>query len=81
MYVVTPCLNSGRYISYNHIVVVVAKKIAISITLDGDVLRDLDELLRQMQERELRARKPLSNRSSLIERIVADYVRGKGTNG
>ncbi len=81
MYVVTPCLDSGRYISYNHIVVVVAKKIAISVTIDGEILRALDELLRQMQERELRTRKPLSNRSSLIERIVADYIRGKGANG
>ncbi len=60
---------------------VVAKKVAISVTIDKEILRDLDEVLRQVQERELRSRRHLSNRSSLIERIVADYVRGKGANG
>jgi len=52
-----------------------AKKVAISITIDGELLRDLDEMLRKAQEQELRTKKSLSNRSSLIERIVADYVR------
>ena len=55
--------------------VLVAKKTAISITIDGEILRSLDEILREMQQGELRSRKPLSNRSSLIERIVAEYVR------
>jgi len=58
--------------------VVVAKKVAISVTIDGDLLRALDELLRELQEKELRGRKHLSNRSSLIEQIVADYLGRKG---
>ena len=51
-----------------------AKKVAISVTIDGDVLRDVDNLLRNVQEKELRSRRRLSTRSSLIERMVADGV-------
>jgi metal-responsive CopG/Arc/MetJ family transcriptional regulator len=63
-----------------HIIIypsVVAKKVAISITLDGDLLRDLDALLRETQARELRTRRRLSTRSSLIERIVREKVQGR----
>jgi len=59
-------------------IVLVAKKIAISITIDGDILEALDELLRQTQEKELRSRKSLTNRSSLVELIIADYIRRQG---
>jgi metal-responsive CopG/Arc/MetJ family transcriptional regulator len=76
----TPCLDGCRYISYNHIVALVAKKTAISITIDGDLLRALDAMLREVQEKELRGRKKLSNRSALIERIVADYVSRRGSD-
>lgn len=54
-----------------------AKKVPISITIDGDVLRDVDNLLRNVQEKELKSRRALSTRSSLIERMLADSVRGK----
>ena len=52
-----------------------AKKVAISVTIDRDVLRDVDNLLRSVQEKELKSRRSLSNRSSLIERMLADKVR------
>jgi len=64
----------------NHIIIcltVMAKKVAISVTIDRDVLRDVDNLLRNVQEKELRSRRSLSNRSSLIERLLADGVRTK----
>ena len=54
-----------------------AKKIAISVTIDGDVLRDVDNLLRDIQAKELRSRRSLSTRSSLIEHILAEGVQGK----
>ncbi|HZW85807.1 MAG TPA: hypothetical protein VFE91_07910 [Nitrososphaerales archaeon] len=47
-----------------------AKKVAISITLDGDVLKELDSALREVQEKELKDRKPLSNRSGFIEKLI-----------
>ena len=47
-----------------------AKKVAISVTIDGVLLRDLDSLLREVQTKELRSRKKLSTRSSLIEQIL-----------
>ncbi len=47
-----------------------AKKVAISVTIDGDVLRELDSLLRDIQAKELKSRKSLSTRSSLIEEII-----------
>ena len=58
-----------------------AKKIAISVTIDGDVLRDVDNLLRDVQAKELRSRRSLSTRSSLIERILADGVEGMNADG
>jgi metal-responsive CopG/Arc/MetJ family transcriptional regulator len=52
-----------------------AKKVAISVTIDGDVLRDVDNLLRNVQERELRSRRQLSTRSSLIEQMLTERLR------
>jgi hypothetical protein len=75
---VTPCFDGGRYISYYHIVVVVAKKVAISVTIDGDILLGFDAVLREIQQKELQGKKPLSNRSSLIEQVLADFVRRQG---
>ena len=54
-----------------------AKKVAISITLDGEILKDLDEELRRVQAEEIRQRRGLSTRSSLIER----YVRSSLSQG
>ena len=51
-----------------------AKKVAISVTIDMDVLRDVDDLLRNVQEKELKARRSLSTRSSLIEKMLRDGV-------
>jgi metal-responsive CopG/Arc/MetJ family transcriptional regulator len=51
-----------------------AKKVAISITIDGDVLRTLDGTLREIQSKELSKGRLSSNRSTLIERIVRDWV-------
>jgi len=51
-----------------------AKKVAISVTIDGDVLRDVDNLLRNVQEKELRSRRHLSTRSSLIEQMLAERL-------
>jgi metal-responsive CopG/Arc/MetJ family transcriptional regulator len=56
-----------------------AKKIAISITIDGDVLRELDSYLRQIQSAEIRSRRSLSTRSSLIEQFVRDGIGRKKT--
>lgn len=53
-----------------------AKKVAISVTIDGDVLRELDILLREVQARELKSRKSLSTRSSLIEQIIRRRLEG-----
>jgi hypothetical protein len=58
-----------------------AKKVAISVTIDGDVLRDVDNLLRNVQEKELRSRRRLSTRSSLIEGIIAERMRTGGAGG
>jgi metal-responsive CopG/Arc/MetJ family transcriptional regulator len=55
-----------------------AKKVAISITIDGDVLRALDAYLREIQAAELRARRSLSTRSNLIEQLVRDGISRKG---
>jgi hypothetical protein len=54
-----------------------AKKVAISITVDGDVLRSLDNALRTAQSKELTGGRLTSNRSSLIEGIIRDWVDGK----
>ena len=58
----------------------VAKKTAISITIDSDILRALDDLLRSIQEKELKGRKRPSNRSRLIERIIADHLGRESAN-
>jgi metal-responsive CopG/Arc/MetJ family transcriptional regulator len=55
-----------------------AKKKAISITIDGDVLRSLDDALRAAQSKELARGRLASNRSRLIERIVRDWTDGQG---
>lgn len=55
-----------------------AKKKAISITVDGDVLRDLDNVLRGVQSKELARGRLASNRSSMIEEILRDWVDQKG---
>lgn len=51
-----------------------AKKVAISITMDGDVLRTLDRALRERQSKELARGKLRSNRSALIEDIVRSWT-------
>lgn len=51
-----------------------AKKVAISITIDGDVLRTLDNALREIQSKEIAKGRLRSNRSTLIEGIVQDWV-------
>ncbi len=53
-----------------------AKKVAISITIDGDVLRTLDGTLRTVQTKELAKGRLRSNRSTLIEGILRDWVDG-----
>ena len=52
-------------------------KVAISITIDGDVLRTLDNSLRAAQSKELAKGRFTSNRSSLIEKILRDWVDGQ----
>ena len=52
------------------------KKVAISITIDGDLLRRLDSSLRELQSKELARGRLVSNRSSLIERLLSDAVSG-----
>jgi len=51
-----------------------AKKKAISITIDGDVLRTLDNSLREIQSKELAKGRLRSNRSTLIEGILIDWT-------
>jgi hypothetical protein len=51
-----------------------AKKVAISITMDGDVLRVLDNGLRERQSKELARGRVRSNRSSLVEEIVRNWA-------
>jgi metal-responsive CopG/Arc/MetJ family transcriptional regulator len=51
-----------------------AKKVAISITMDRDVLRTLDNTLRAKQSKELEKGRVKSNRSTLIEEAVRDWV-------
>jgi len=53
-----------------------AKKVAISITIDGDVLRTLDNRLRAVQEKELGRGRLKSNRSNLIEQVLRDWADG-----
>ena len=55
-----------------------AKKVAISVTIDGDVLRSLDNALRQVQSKELARGRLSSNRSSMIEKIVRDWADVQG---
>ena len=55
-----------------------AKKVAISVTVDGDVLRRLDGALWEVQARELAKGRLRSNRSALIEDIVRGWVDGRG---
>ena len=50
-----------------------AKKVAISITMDGDVLRSLDNALRETQSKELALARIRSNSSSQIEQIVNEW--------
>jgi metal-responsive CopG/Arc/MetJ family transcriptional regulator len=57
-----------------------AKKIPISVTIDGDVLRGVDNLLRNVQEKELKSRRSLSTRSSLIERFLREGIDREGSN-
>lgn len=54
-----------------------AKKVAISITVDGDVLRSLDKSLRTVQSKEIAKGRLSSNRSSLIESILRGWVDGQ----
>ena len=51
-----------------------AKKVPISITVDGDVLRSVDSALRSAQSKEIAHGRLTSNRSSLIEGILRDWV-------
>ena len=51
-----------------------AKKVPISVTIDGDVLRDVDNILRSFQEKELKSRRSLSTRSSLVERFLKEGI-------
>jgi len=53
-----------------------AKKVAISITIDGDVLRSVDSRLRSVQEKELGRGRLRSNRSNLIEQVLRDWADG-----
>jgi metal-responsive CopG/Arc/MetJ family transcriptional regulator len=57
-----------------------AKKVPISVTIDGDVLRGVDNLLRNVQEKELKSRRSLSTRSSLIERFLREGIDREGSN-
>jgi len=51
-----------------------AKKVPISVTIDGDVLRSVDNVLRGVQDKELKSRRSLSTRSSLVERYLREGV-------
>ena len=51
-----------------------AKKVAISITIDGDLLRGLDNRLRDLQSKELARGRLRSNRSSLFEEILRSWI-------
>jgi metal-responsive CopG/Arc/MetJ family transcriptional regulator len=51
-----------------------AKKKAISITIDGDLLRGLDNRLRDIQSKELAKGRLRSNRSTLFEEILRSWV-------
>ena len=55
-----------------------AKKVAVSITIDGDGLRDLDNSLREAQSKELARGRVRSNRSSLVEGLVREWVDARG---
>jgi len=54
-----------------------AKKLAFAITVEGDVLRSLDNLLRTVQAKELARGRLTSNRSSLVEQILREWVDGR----
>jgi len=55
-----------------------AKKVAISITIDRDVLRTLDNTLREIQTKEIQKGRLRSNRSTLMEEIVRGWTDRKG---
>ena len=52
-----------------------AKKVAISITVDGDLLRELDDYIREIQTDEIKKKRELSTRSSVIERFILSALR------
>jgi len=54
-----------------------AKKVAFSVTVDGEVLRSLDNALRTLQTKELARGRLASNRSSLVEHILREWVESK----
>ena len=71
----TPCLHTRSFKSYYHMVEhKLAKKVAISVTIDGDLLRGLDNRLREIQSRELAGGRLRSNRSTLFEEILRDWA-------
>lgn len=53
-----------------------AKKVAISITVDGELLHELDDYVREIQADEIRKKRELSTRSSVIERFILGSLRG-----
>ena len=54
-----------------------AKKVAISITVDGDVLRSVDNALRTVQSSVISKGRLSSNRSSLIDGLLRNWVDGQ----
>ena len=69
-------LHRRFYITSSYDLEQMAKKVAISITIDGDVLRSVDSRLRSVQEKELGRGRLRSNRSNLIEQVLRDWADG-----
>ena len=74
----TPPLFGPDALSHYHMIEnKMAKKVAFSVTVDGDVLRSLDNALRTVQAKELARGRLRSNRSSLVEQILREWVEGE----
>ena len=58
-----------------------AKKVAISMTIDGGLLKELDAFLGEIQMEQIKRRSTLSTRSGLIEQFIRDGIKRKGSDG
>ena len=52
-----------------------SKKERIAISIDRDVLRELDDYVREMQKEDLQKNRPLTSRSEVVEQFVRECIK------